>query len=162
MNKGIFLLLGSNQGNRMQNLQAACDAITGIPATILKMSKIYRTAAWGKIEQDDYYNQAIEISTPAGIDELLKQILRIERQLGRIRLEKWGPRIIDIDILLYNDLIVDKPKLTIPHPRMAERKFALVPLSEIATDVVHPVFRKTIRELKDNCTDPLEVSEAVD
>jgi 2-amino-4-hydroxy-6-hydroxymethyldihydropteridine diphosphokinase len=121
-------------------------------------SSIYETAAWGKNDQPAFLNQVLEIETALSPPQLLKTILAIEENIGRVRQEKYGPRIIDIDILLFNDEVLHLPMLKIPHPQLQNRRFVLVPLAEIAPDLIHPVFKKTIAELLAICPDKLEVS----
>jgi 2-amino-4-hydroxy-6-hydroxymethyldihydropteridine diphosphokinase len=157
MNNGIFLLLGTNLGDRSQHLATARALIEARAGKIIKTSAIYQTAAWGKTDQPDFYNQVIEIESILSPDELLKTTLGIEEEMGRVRTEVWGARTIDIDILLYSDIMVEREHLIIPHPRMNNRKFTLIPLAEIAPEVIHPVTQKTIRELLAICTDKLNV-----
>jgi 2-amino-4-hydroxy-6-hydroxymethyldihydropteridine diphosphokinase len=157
MNKHIFLLLGTNQGDKLGNLTAARTSIQKISGRVIKSSKVYKTSPWGKSDQEDFYNQAIEIVSPLPPEKLLESILEIETQIGRTRFEKWGPRLIDIDILLYGNEVIDQISLTIPHPRMHERRFALIPLCEIAPDVVHPIFKTTVEQLLRQCQDELMV-----
>jgi len=153
MSGGIYLLLGSNLGDRFQNLAEARDRIGSIQAS----SSIYVTRAWGNTHQPDFYNQVIEIDTQLTPEELLKTILKIEASMGRVRDEKWGARIIDIDILFYRNKIIDTEGLIVPHPEIKNRRFTLIPLREI-TNMIHPVLRKTIDELLKDCQDPLEVT----
>ncbi|MEI9918285.1 MAG: 2-amino-4-hydroxy-6-hydroxymethyldihydropteridine diphosphokinase [Bacteroidota bacterium] len=152
MEGGIYLLLGSNLGDRLDHLKEARERLGGV----VKSSHVYATAAWGNTEQPEFYNQVIEIKTDLLPGELLEKILRAEKEIGRIRAEKWGPRIIDIDILFYRDLIVKKPDLVIPHPEIQNRRFTLAPLAEL-TNLTHPVLRKTISQLLEECNDPLQV-----
>jgi 2-amino-4-hydroxy-6-hydroxymethyldihydropteridine diphosphokinase len=152
MEGGIFLLLGSNLGDRLANLSEAARQMGTI-----KSSPVYVTAAWGKSDQPDFYNQAIEIETSLSPDDLLQKILEVEKAMGRERSEKWGPRVIDIDILFYNNEVIYKKNLVIPHPEIQNRRFALEPLAQI-TNLVHPVLRKTIEELLKDCKDPLAVT----
>ena len=158
MNNGIFLLLGTNLGDRNQNLATARTRIEANAGKIVKASAVYLTAAWGKTDQPDFYNQVVEIESILSPDELLSTTLGIEEAMGRVRTEAWGARTMDIDILLYGDVIVEREQLTIPHPRMNNRKFTLIPLAEIAPEVIHPVEQKTIRELLAICSDTLDVS----
>lgn len=153
MSGGIYLLLGSNLGDRSQNLSRARNRI----GSVIASSSIYVTSAWGKTEQPDFYNQVIEVDSKLGPEDLLKNILSIEETMGRIRSEKWGPRIIDIDILFYRDVIIKSEQLTIPHPEIQNRKFTLIPLNELAPSMMHPVLKKTIQQLNTECSDPLEV-----
>lgn len=152
-----FLLLGTNQGDRKKNLTFARNAIEVSVGVIVKASSIYQTAAWGKTDQPDFLNQALEVETDLPAEKVLAEILSIEKTMGRKREEKWGERIMDIDILLYESQIVDSPQLIVPHPELPNRRFALEPLTEIAGDVVHPVLKLKIREVLEKCLDPLEV-----
>ncbi len=120
-------------------------------------SQIYLTKPWGYTDQDDFYNQVLRIETPLEAGEVLEIILRIEEKLGRVRNERWTSRIIDIDILLFNDDVISEPGLHIPHSRMAQRNFVLAPLAEIAGDLIHPVLKISIGNLKAQSTDPKEV-----
>ena len=157
-----FLLLGSNLGDRKSNLQIARNSIAASVGTLLKASAIYRTAAWGKTDQPEFLNQALKIETSLSPEELLKEILEIEKNMGRIRVERWGERIMDIDILLYDDEQLHSPSLILPHAQLEYRRFALVPLSEIGGEEIHPVHKTTISELLANCTDGLEVTKVAD
>lgn len=152
-----FLLTGGNLGDRLSNLEQAALLINVNCGDIIKQSSIYKTAAWGFKDQPDFYNQALQIQTTLLPEELMKNLLLVEEKLGRKRTIKMGPRIIDIDILLMDDFIINSSILTVPHPRLPERKFALTPLAEIASNVMHPVLHKSILELLDECTDDLPV-----
>jgi len=130
--------------------------------SLIRSSSIYETEAWGKTDQPSFLNQALEISTSLNARQLMRKILKIEKEMGRIRKEKLGPRIIDIDILLYENEIHDLRFLKIPHPEMQNRRFVLVPLAEIDPTLQHPVFKKTIAELLEECPDNLEVKKITD
>lgn len=157
MNRGIFLLLGTNQGDRLDNLTRARHSLEQILGKIKNSSGIYKTAAWGMTNQPDFYNQVIEIDTRHTPRQVLDHMLLIEQDLGRVRTEKWGPRIIDIDLLFYKDSIISEPGLIVPHPGIVHRKFTLVPLVEIAPDLVHPVAKKNMQDLLIACGDSLPV-----
>jgi 2-amino-4-hydroxy-6-hydroxymethyldihydropteridine diphosphokinase len=158
MNKS-YLLIGGNTGNRSGFLEKAAGHINISAGTITRYSAVYETAAWGKTDQAAFLNQALELETALDAPTLMETLLRIEEQLGRRRLEKYGPRVIDIDMLLYNDAVIHTPLLTVPHPELANRRFALEPLNEIAGAYVHPLIKKTIRQLLQECPDPLPVKK---
>lgn len=142
----VYLALGTNLGNRLANLRAARAALT--PQMTLKAkSHIYETPPWGYTEQDAFLNQVLQVETYLEPEPLLKHLKRLEVALGRVPSFENGPRLIDIDILFYDDLVLDTPELVIPHPRLHERAFVLVPLNDIAPDLIHPQFKKTVREL---------------
>lgn len=149
------MLLGSNEGIPLQNLSLAADRIAGQAGPIIARSAIYRTAPWGKSDQPDFYNQALEITSSMTPRPLLKTLLEIECEMGRVRLERWGPRIIDIDILLFGDLILNEPDLVVPHPGLPFRRFALLPLADLAPDLIHPALKKSVRQLLDESPDTL-------
>ncbi|MEK7227063.1 MAG: 2-amino-4-hydroxy-6-hydroxymethyldihydropteridine diphosphokinase, partial [Bacteroidota bacterium] len=134
-----YLLTGGNLGEREKNLAAAKDHINEQCGKIVKTSSLYETAAWGKTDQPSFLNQALEIQTSFTARQLMRRILKVEKLMGRVRKEKYGPRIIDIDILLFNKERHNYPLLKLPHPEMQNRRFALLPLAEIAPDIVHPV-----------------------
>ncbi len=141
----VYLALGSNQGDRRANLHSV---VTGLPplASVLSESNIYETPPWGFEDQPAFYNQVILVSTYLDPTELLSSLKDLEVRLGRQPTFRNGPRLIDIDILLYDDLIHHSPGLAIPHPRMQERAFVLVPLADLAPDLRHPVTGLTVRE----------------
>lgn len=133
----VYLGLGSNLGDRAAYLRQAVDALGRLPGTrVLRLSSLYETRPWGLAEQPHYYNLVVELETSLAADELLRQALAIEAALGRVRTVRFGPRTIDIDVLLYGDQTFDTPELTVPHPRMLQRAFVLVPLAELAPDLV--------------------------
>ena len=158
MNKA-YLLTGSNLGDREQYLARARSLINEQCGTIVTASSLYETAAWGKTDQPSFLNQALEVETELDAAHLMKRVLEIEKLMGRERKEKYGPRVIDIDILLFNDEQYDLPFLKIPHPEMQNRRFALTPLAEIAGELRHPVLQKTIGQLLKECPDKLEVKK---
>ena len=153
-----FLLTGSNLGNRGDNLAAARDFINRQCGSIITASSLYETAAWGKTDQPAFLNQAVEVYTSLNARQLIRKILKVEKEMGRVREEKYGPRLIDIDILLFNQEKHNYHFLKLPHPEIQNRRFALLPLAEIAPDIMHPVLNKTITELLNECKDELEVS----
>jgi len=154
-----YLLVGGNIGEREQNLARARQWIEADCGAIIRASSIYETAAWGNTAQAAFLNQVLEIHTPLNAKQLIRHVLKVEKKMGRIREEKYGPRLIDIDILLFNDEIHKTDFLTIPHPEMQNRRFVLEPLAEIAPAVTHPALKKTITELLNDCPDPLPVKK---
>ena len=154
----LYLLLGGNLGNKQQVFAEARTQLEKHIGPISVHSAIYETEPWGFESEDLFWNQALELKTTLSPEEVLAQTQLIELELGRIRKEKqYDSRIIDIDILFFGDQIIKTANLKVPHPRIQERKFALVPLCEIAADFIHPLFRKSIRELLDECPDQLKV-----
>lgn len=155
-----YLLLGGNLGDRKKNLELAIQFLNKEAGKVVSISSIYETTAWGKVNQPDFLNQAIALSTNLSALELLDKALEIERKLGRIRKEKWGERLIDIDLILFgNEVINIEGKLQIPHPHMQNRKFVMQPLAEIAPDINHPVLGISILEMAENTSDNLEVNK---
>ena len=154
-----YLLTGGNIGNRLVSLQQACMKIEKQAGIVLQKSAVYETAAWGVTDQNLFLNQVLLVSTSLPPEELLHTLLNIEQELGRKRIVKMGPRIIDIDILFYNNEIISTSVLTVPHPQIANRRFVLTPLNEIAPGFVHPGLQKTITELLEICPDNLEVKK---
>ncbi|MGH2553537.1 MAG: 2-amino-4-hydroxy-6-hydroxymethyldihydropteridine diphosphokinase [Chitinophagaceae bacterium] len=154
-----YLLTGGNLGYREENLATANDWIRKYCGSIQKESELYETAAWGKTDQPTFLNQALALDTLLNANKLMHQILKVEKLMGRKRNEKYGPRLIDIDILLFNNEIHDDPFLIIPHPEMQNRRFALLPLAEIALEFIHPIMNKSIQELLKECPDGLPVKK---
>ena len=152
-----YLLLGSNLGDRGAQLAAARRLLEQRAGRLVRRSHLYETEPWGKTDQPAFLNQAVLVETPLSPKELMAAILQIERELGRERDEKWEARQIDVDILFYGDRLVQEEGLVIPHPRLPERNFALVPLMEIAAEMIHPQLQLTIEEIYWDSRDPLEV-----
>lgn len=157
--KAVYLLIGTNLGNRESNLARARNLIAQSCGNIVHVSNLYETAAWGKTDQPSFLNQALELQTELTPGTLIKELLKTETEIGRIREEKYGPRLIDIDILLCGAEIISDPGLTIPHPELQNRRFALAPLAEIAASAVHPIFQKTVSQLLSECKDGLPVKK---
>ena len=154
-----YLLIGGNVGNRLENMEKAAELIGAKAGEISKRSAMYETEAWGKSDQPAFLNQVLRVQTDLEPQALLETILDIEQEMGRMRQEKYGPRTIDIDILLYNDMVLESDELSIPHPQLHMRRFALTPLAEIAASVIHPTFKKSIDELLLECPDKLAVKK---
>lgn len=155
----VFLLLGSNLGDRNLLLQQAVKCIEDEIAPIIKQSAVYETQSWGKVDSPDYLNQVILVESELSAQIILQKILNIEWKIGRVREEKWGPRLIDIDILFYGDALIDEPELKVPHPELHKRRFTLEPLAEIAPDFIHPTLNKNILQLKNELNDNLIVKK---
>ncbi len=154
----VFLGLGANIGNRVKALKEAERLISEIDGILVVSSaSLYETEPVGIVDQPSFINSALKIKTALYPTELLGRLKEIEREMGRVDTIRWGPRIIDIDILLFGNIVINKKGLTIPHPEMAKRAFVLVPLSEIAPNVIHPVLAKSIRELVDDLGDVTDV-----
>jgi dihydroneopterin aldolase/2-amino-4-hydroxy-6-hydroxymethyldihydropteridine diphosphokinase len=143
----VYISIGSNLGDREENCLKAIQLLSAAGISITKQSTMFETEPWGLKEQPRFINMAVEAGTGEGPYRLLEILKEIERNMGRGKTTKWGPRIIDLDILFYDGLVIDTPELKIPHPLMHEREFVLGPLAEIAPDKVHPVLKKTVREL---------------
>lgn len=146
-------------GDREENLLQARSAIEQTCGPVSRASALYETEAWGLKEQAPFLNQALEVHTAMGARELLETLLSIEQSLGRVREVKYGPRTIDIDILFFNNEIIEQHGLTVPHPQLHLRRFALEALAEIAPDFVHPVFHKPVSQLLAECPDTLSVNK---
>lgn len=154
-----YLLIGGNLGKKKDNLLLAQELIAGHCGSVQKKSALYETAAWGNTDQPAFLNQVLEIQTSFNARQLIRKILKLEKLMGRVRKEKLAPRIIDIDILFYNDEIHRLRFLRIPHPELKNRRFALVPLAEIAPHFIHPVLKKKISQLLEECEDKLDVKK---
>lgn len=142
----IILGLGSNVGDRLQNLQSAVDKLSKI-GEIIKVSKVYETEPWGKTDQPAFLNACVKIECNLNPEDLLNKLKQIEKKIGRVERERWGPREIDIDILFYDDIVIESQRLTIPHPLLHERAFVLVPLNDIAPEFTHPKLNVVVSEL---------------
>jgi 2-amino-4-hydroxy-6-hydroxymethyldihydropteridine diphosphokinase len=154
-----YLLIGGNLGNRHENMEQARNLLKKEVGKIAKISSLYETAAWGKVDQPSFLNQVLLVTTGLGAAESLAAILHIEHQMGRERIQKFGPRIIDIDILFFNSDIIEEPGLAVPHPQLHLRRFTLEPMNEIAPGFIHPVLKKSISDLLLDCPDPLAVKK---
>lgn len=144
-------------GDRNGHLDVAKQLITTHIGKIGRCSSCYKTSAWGNSNQPEFYNQVIEIETLLPPEQLLEKILQIETLMGRKRIEKWGPRLIDIDLLFYNQIVLNSQRLTVPHPEIPARKFTLIPLTELEPEFVHPLLKKSLRTLLLECDDTLSV-----
>jgi 2-amino-4-hydroxy-6-hydroxymethyldihydropteridine diphosphokinase len=153
----VYLLLGSNLGERDANIANAITLLENQGVKSIKLSSLYETEPWGNTEQGKFLNRAGKFSTAAAPAGLMQTILKIEEDMGRVRTIKWAPRIIDIDILFYGSQIISQNDLKIPHPELEKRKFALIPLAEIAPDFTHPLLKKSIKELLAECNDSMSV-----
>jgi 2-amino-4-hydroxy-6-hydroxymethyldihydropteridine diphosphokinase len=158
MKERIYLLLGSNQGDRLNLLQTAIRELErAFPDSNLQCSSVYETAAWGMEDQPSFLNQAIGFDAYVSPRELLSRVQEIELLLGRQRTLVWGPRSLDIDILFFGNEVIHLPDLEIPHPRISERRFALIPMAELAPEFRHPVLGPDMKQLLEQCEDPLPV-----
>jgi 2-amino-4-hydroxy-6-hydroxymethyldihydropteridine diphosphokinase len=155
----VFLLLGSNLGDRKLFLQQAIMHIAYDIGPTGRISSVYETQSWGKTNEPDYLNMVVELETDLSAKTILVKILSIEHVMGRKREEKWGSRIIDIDILYYNHDIINEEGLNVPHPELHKRRFTLEPLAEIAPDFIHPILKKNNLQLKNELKDSLIVKK---
>lgn len=156
----LILGLGGNKGNVTETLHLTQQYLKDEIGEIIKKSSCYKTAAWGNTNQPDFLNMVLMLATKDDVETCLKKVLSIEQKLGRIRTnQKWVERTIDIDILFYNQIMLEKDDLKVPHPYLHERKFVLTPLNEVAPKFIHPKFNTTIEMLLENCTDVLDVQK---
>ena len=155
----IYLSIGSNIGERMLNIVKARGLISNQLGVVQSVSSTYETGAWGYTSVNRYYNICLSLSTTLSPQNVLSEIKSIEVSMGRVRDNSgYSDRIIDIDLLFYGNEVIEIPGLKVPHPRLGERKFVLVPLLEIAPDLVHPQFQLTIREMAEQCKDNSDIS----
>jgi 2-amino-4-hydroxy-6-hydroxymethyldihydropteridine diphosphokinase len=152
-----YLHLGSNTGDRVSLLTNAIKLITAKIGKVIDQSAIYQTEPWGKKDQDDFLNMAIRVESTLSPEDMLSAAKKIENDMGSVKKEKWGPRMMDIDILYCDDLIMEEDHLVIPHPHIYERNFVLIPLMEIAGDFIDPVKEMSIEDIFDLCKDESEV-----
>lgn len=148
-----YLLTGGNLGNRHEMLLQAAHYIQLKCGNILRKSSIYETSPWGMTNQPGFLNQVLEIETAFEAEHLMLELLAIEEKMGRIRVDKYGPRTIDIDILMFNEDEIDSEIIISPHPKMHERRFVLVPICELSPNLMHPVFKKSMHDLLEICSD---------
>ncbi len=152
------IIAGSNLGDSLTTIKGALQSIAGLAFTDYRFSSIYKTAPWGNTDQPAFYNQIIIGKSLLPSIQLMDLCLDIEQQHGRIRgKDKYGPRVLDLDILFYENLVLNNPKLTIPHNQLNNRRFVLEPLVELAPDWIHPITKESAMKLLENCTDSLSV-----
>ncbi len=156
MNK-VYLSIGGNLGKRRANLAKAVFLISQQIGSIIALSDLYETKAWGIENQPDFLNQALIVETTLSPLQVLKNALAIETKMGRKRERKWYTRLIDIDLLFFEQQVIKTDDLTLPHPFLQERNFVLVPLAQIAPNFIHPISQKSIQELLKTCPDVLKV-----
>ncbi len=149
--------MGSNMGDRKLHLSQAREKIESHFSADLQASSIFESEAWGKTDQPSFLNQVIALDSTEAPAVILQVILAIEKEMGRKRHVKWGERLIDIDVLFYGREVISEPNLIIPHPAIPERRFTLVPLAELAAELIHPVLKKSVSQLLEECADPLWV-----
>ena len=155
----VYLQLGSNLGEREQLIFDAVQEISEHVGKVNVRSQIYESSPWRVDGQESYLNQLIEVKTLLSAQAILISVLKIENNLGRVRIEKWGERLIDIDIIFFNNDIIESPDLCVPHKHMHERNFVLIPLNEIASAFIHPKYNKTVSELFNESKDTEKIEE---
>ena len=159
MKTHAFISLGGNLGNTLEIFEQVYPLIENKIGKITRKSSLYQTAAWGVHDQQDFLNQVIEVETPLDPTIILDALLAIEHLFGRERKSTWGPRNIDLDVLCCDQICITSETLVLPHPRMTERNFVLIPFAEIAPWFLHPVLQQTIEALREACTDSLPVTQ---
>ncbi len=160
--QGIYILLGSNLGNRFENLQQARHRVHTLAGTVLRASSLYESEAWGETQQPDFLNQVLEIAPRLSHEALLQTLQSIEKQMGKHKIGKWRERLIDLDILYYGNRIVRTHELTLPHPQIQYRNFTLLPLCELAAEACHPLLLKSHQQLLTESQDPLKAWKVAD
>ena len=149
--------LGANLGDKKGQIEKACQNLAGLPETrLIEVSRLFRTRPVGKTDQDWFVNAAALIETDLTPRRLLEQLLKIEQLLGRVRTGKWGPRLIDLDLLFYDQVVVEEEDLLVPHPYLDKRLFVLIPLAELAPDWIHPVLGLSVLEMAERIDDPYQ------
>lgn len=161
MTDAVYLGLGSNKANRLDYIQKAITLLKDNAIELVAQSSLYETAAWGNTQQAAFLNMVVQVNTTLSPVQLLDLCQQIEKSMGRIRQQKWGARCIDIDILLFGQQHIQVTDLIVPHPRMHERNFVLLPLMEIAANYKHPVLKQTIERIAQKCTDQLAVKRLI-
>ena len=146
MQHTVYIALGTNLGDRLANLHAAIRSLSP-KIKVLAKSHVYETPPWGYENQPAFLNMVVKAETELGPESLLKHLKQLEVELGREQNFRWGPRLIDLDILFYDNLVIDTPPLVVPHSRLQERAFVLVPLADVAPDLMHPILRKSVSQL---------------
>jgi 2-amino-4-hydroxy-6-hydroxymethyldihydropteridine diphosphokinase len=161
MNK-TYLSLGTNRGNRSANLDRAVTLLSEWVGNIVSLSSLYETPPWRMVDKTDFFNRVLLLETALTATQLIDTVILVESMMGRVRTsKKYEPRIIDIDILFFNEEIINTEELTVPHPLMAERKFVLEPMMEIAPKFIHPVFKKNMVQLLNECEDKSAIKKLV-
>lgn len=160
--QGIYILLGSNLGNKFENLQQARHMVHTRVGPVIRASSLYESEAWGETQQPDFLNQVLEVGSRFSHEVLLHSLQAIEQQMGKHKIGKWRERLIDLDILYYNNRIVKTKELTIPHPQIQYRNFTLLPLCELEAETWHPLLLKSHQQMLSESQDPLKVWKVAD